>query len=131
LKYGETKEDKGGKTMIIKYKSNNLEVEFEGSTEEGIKLLNQLEGPKYIMTFDEGKSGGDFTINPMKDYTAMVGLEEIELKAGKKQGYQPKDDEKKSKDNPPNVGTSAQSKSIKDYIRDIMHQEIRLARWSI
>jgi len=122
LKYGETKEDKGGKTMIIKYKSNNLEVEFEGSTEEGIKLLNQLEGPKYIMTFDEGKSGGDFTINPMKA---------VKTTTIKKQGYQPKDDGKKSKDNPPNVGTSAQSKSIKDYIRDIMHQEIRLAGWSI
>ena len=34
--------------LIIKYKSESLEIEFKGSLEDGLKLLTKLEPPRFI-----------------------------------------------------------------------------------
>lgn len=48
--------------MKIKYKTNSLELDFEGSVEDGLKILKQLEPPMFIMGIDEGTKGGDITV---------------------------------------------------------------------
>lgn len=49
--------------LKLKYKTNSLELNFEGSVEDGLKILRQLEPPMFIAGFDEGAKGGDITVN--------------------------------------------------------------------
>jgi uncharacterized protein YqgV (UPF0045/DUF77 family)/DNA-directed RNA polymerase subunit RPC12/RpoP len=49
--------------LKLKYKTNSLELNFEGSVEDGLKILRQLEPPVFIMDVDEKPKNGKITIN--------------------------------------------------------------------
>jgi hypothetical protein len=69
--------------LKMRYKTNSLELNFEGSVEDGMKILRQLEPPMFIAEFDEGIKGGDITVvnkfysNPMKTKDVLEKFSEV------------------------------------------------------
>ena len=41
--------------MIIKYKKDALEIEFEGSVDDGLKLLQLIERPMFLIKNKDGE----------------------------------------------------------------------------